>query len=103
LRENGYRCPSGLAELERLLADVVTVGQARTRADNEEMSGRESLHDEPDDRHEVLLTVNEAAYRLGVSERTVRRWIQAGELPALRLGSTVRIPATALDAKERNA
>ena len=48
-----------------------------------------------------LLTVQEAAERLRVSEDTVRRRIREGALPALQLGgrrSPVRIVAGELDA-----
>jgi excisionase family DNA binding protein len=38
-----------------------------------------------------LLTVAQVADYCLVSERTVRRWIKAGELPALRLGRQLRI------------
>lgn len=40
-----------------------------------------------------LVTVAEAASILGVSKRTIRRWIQAGRLASIRIGSrVVRIP-----------
>jgi excisionase family DNA binding protein len=52
------------------------------------------------DVHEArLLSVRETAALLGVSEKTVRRLIAAGVLPALQLGgkgSSVRIPADEL-------
>ena len=38
-----------------------------------------------------LMTVAEAAQLLHVSERTVRRLISAGAVPALRVGSQIRI------------
>jgi excisionase family DNA binding protein len=38
-----------------------------------------------------LLTVDDIAERLRVSTRTVRRWIDDGTLPVLRLGRAVRI------------
>jgi excisionase family DNA binding protein len=38
-----------------------------------------------------LLTVSQVAEYCLVCERTVRRWIKAGELPALRLGRQLRI------------
>ncbi len=44
-----------------------------------------------------FLTVAEAAGRLRVNERTIRRWIDAGELPAVRRGRVIRIPAAALE------
>ena len=39
-----------------------------------------------------LLTVPEVAGRLRVSVKTVRRRIEAGELPAVRIGSGTRAP-----------
>ena len=38
-----------------------------------------------------LLTVDEMAERLGVCSRTIRRWIARNELPAHRLGRSVRV------------
>src|SRR5215217_6940326 len=46
-----------------------------------------------EERHVPLSTV---AGRLGVSERTVRRWIKAGKLRAYRPGRDFRIPESAL-------
>jgi len=43
------------------------------------------------------LTAIEAAERLGVSLRTVRRRIADGSLPSVKLGGTVRIPEAALN------
>jgi excisionase family DNA binding protein len=48
-----------------------------------------------EERHVPLSTV---AGRLGVSERTVRRWIKAGKLKATRPGRDYRIPESALRA-----
>lgn len=39
-----------------------------------------------------LLTLRDAASRVGVSERTLRRRIRDGSLPAVRLGPTERHP-----------
>lgn len=44
-----------------------------------------------------LMTVQEAARFLRVSTITVRRYIAGGRLAAVRVGRTVRIPATALE------
>jgi excisionase family DNA binding protein len=46
----------------------------------------------------ALLTAQDVAQALNVSERSVRRWIATGELPVVRLGRTVRIRPQALDA-----
>ena len=43
------------------------------------------------------LTAADAASRLGISLRTVRRRIADGSLPSARIGHAVRIPAAALD------
>lgn len=43
------------------------------------------------------LNAAEAASRLGISLRTVRRRIADGSLPSVRIGRAVRIPAAALD------
>ncbi len=47
-----------------------------------------------------MLTIEEAAHRLGVSTRTVRRWIKSGRLPADLTpgvyGPEYRIPASAV-------
>jgi excisionase family DNA binding protein len=45
----------------------------------------------------VLLTVKEAARRLSVSEKSVRRWLAAGALPAVRFSGSVRISPEALE------
>ena len=39
----------------------------------------------------TYLSIREVKDLLKVSERTVRRWISAGELPALKIGRSVRI------------
>lgn len=38
-----------------------------------------------------LLTVREAADQLSLAERTIRRMIETGQLPAVRLGRNIRI------------
>lgn len=46
-----------------------------------------------EDRH---LSLSEVAGSMGVSERTVRRWIKAGRLKAYKPGRDYRIPESAL-------
>ena len=50
------------------------------------------------DSFKRLLTIAEAAIQLHVHERTVRRHIKSGEIPAFRLGRNVRIRQQDLDA-----
>ena len=44
-----------------------------------------------------LMTVPQAAERLNVSEKTVRRLIEAEILPALRVGGSIRVEADELN------
>jgi excisionase family DNA binding protein len=44
----------------------------------------------------VLLAVRQTADCLGVSTKTVRRWIASGELPHHRIGRSIRITETDL-------
>lgn len=44
---------------------------------------------------ELFFTVAEIAKTLKISDQTVRNWIDAGRLPALRIGRRVRVPRTA--------
>jgi len=37
------------------------------------------------------LTIPDAAFRLALSEKTIRRRVASGELPAVRLGARIRI------------
>jgi excisionase family DNA binding protein len=39
----------------------------------------------------LFFTIGDVADFLGVSERSVRRWIKSGDLPAHRFGGAVRI------------
>jgi len=43
------------------------------------------------------LAPKEVSLRLGVSLRTVQRWITTYEMPSTRIGGSRRIPATALE------
>ena len=49
------------------------------------------------DLERAAYRVDEVATLLGVSARTVRRWLAAGELRSVRLGGVVLIPTAELD------
>lgn len=48
-------------------------------------------------RPTVLVSVNEAARRLGVTSKTVRRRIRDGKLPVKRIGRAVRVDLRGYD------
>jgi excisionase family DNA binding protein len=41
--------------------------------------------------HNELLTAQEAADRLRITTRTLRRWIKDGKITAIRIGRTLRV------------
>ena len=49
------------------------------------------------DREETYLTVAEVAATLKINQQTVRNWIDAGRIPALRMGRRVRIKSSDFD------
>jgi excisionase family DNA binding protein len=51
------------------------------------------------DQPESLLTVAEVAEWLKLNQQTIRNWIDAGDLPAVRVGRAVRIKRSDLDRK----
>ena len=44
----------------------------------------------------LLLTTKEVAREFKISEKTVSRMVQKGEIPSLRIGRTIRIPTEQL-------
>ena len=56
------------------------------------------MADLPFSRNAEYLTVKEVAALFRISTKTVRRWIEAGNLPATRLGRDWRIARTDLKA-----
>jgi excisionase family DNA binding protein len=64
--------------------------------DHKNLSGQADV-DALSDRS-AFLTVAETAALLRVSEKTIRRQIACGGLPACRVGRSVRIPAKSLNA-----
>jgi excisionase family DNA binding protein len=55
-----------------------------------------SQREQPPALTDELFTVSEVAAILKLSEQTIRNWIDAGALPALRLGTRVRIKRAVL-------
>lgn len=49
------------------------------------------------DNHNALITVREAAQRLGVREGTIRAWLTQRRLPRVNCGRAVRIPSEAVE------
>ena len=43
------------------------------------------------EQEERLLTVDNAAQRINVSDKTIRRWIREGHLPCTKIGPAQRI------------
>ena len=57
-----------------------------------------SPHDQtPDMSLDTAMSIREAAARVGVTEKTVRRWIKSGRLHALKLGGQYRITVADLE------
>lgn len=45
----------------------------------------------------MFMRPREVAKALGLSERTIQRLARTGQLPAVRIGRSLRIPAAALE------
>ena len=83
-RANGRTMPATLVQLAALLTTTAPNGQARTTQRDED--------DLPDTEPMTLAyTFSEAGDLLGISERTVRRLVAAGELQSITVGSLPRI------------
>jgi len=54
---------------------------------------------DPEDTEDSFLTVAEVAELLKLNQQTVRNWIDAGSLPAVKVGRRVRIRRSDLDRK----
>ena len=61
------------------------------------MSEHASMPPGPGDKDLELLTVDEAAKMLRISSVSVRRYVAAGRLPAVRVGRSVRINRMAIE------
>ena len=65
---------------------------------NKEFAEKTESSKLPPEQFEPLLTLKQVAVVLGLSERSVRRIIQAGDLPAIRIGGSPRIRSADLRA-----
>jgi excisionase family DNA binding protein len=103
------RAPAGLARLENVLRHEVAGDR-----NGQQVTGTDAASEVAaltgyghNNVHGSLLTVAEAADWARLSERTVRRRIAAGDLAAVRLGSSprapIRVPADELEAWLRRA
>ncbi len=52
---------------------------------------------ELDQEQRIVLTVEEAARRLGIGRSLAWRLVQEGEIPSVRLGRLVRVPMRQLE------
>jgi excisionase family DNA binding protein len=52
----------------------------------------------PAEQYETLLTISEVANVLRVSKMTIYRLVHDGQLPSMRIGKSLRVPVSALDA-----
>lgn len=88
VRQMGERAPLTIEDrlvqiIETTVADAITRAEAR----GEERARALRTH----------LSIPEAATALGISQAHCRRHIDAGDIPALRLGERVVIPRRALE------
>lgn len=101
LDRNGTQPPSALVDLQHLAIEVARSGEGdapgRTGAceDAAPRSDPSRSYAGRDDRQ--LLTQKDAAEVLGVHPRTVRRWLDTGDLGSVTVGSRRRIPRQETD------
>lgn len=55
------------------------------------------MNDSFSKRTETLLAVPEAARRLAITEKTIRKWIMLRKITFVKLGVEVRIPQSEID------
>jgi excisionase family DNA binding protein len=92
-RSNVSNAPAGLARLENVLTrEVEGDRNGQQAAGTDATSEPAAPTGYVQNVNGVLLTVAEVARLARLSERTVRRRIAAGELPAVRLGTGSRAP-----------
>lgn len=92
LRRDGFAIPPALAQLRDTLHAAAKGGLTAPVV--------EQILQPPD---AVVVNVPEAARRLSLSARSVRRMVADGRLPVLRIGRRVLVPVAALDRLAREA
>ena len=84
LRELGYAIPQQVDDLEQHVAALLSAPVA---------SNGDTLPDGLREAASVdrMVTIAQAARRLGLSERTVERRVRSGEIPSVKIGGSRRI------------
>jgi len=77
-----------------MAAQLPTLDEIRTALREELARALEPLRQ---DRDRELLPADEVARRMGVSVRTIQRWMRLGALPSIAVGRTRRVRAGDLD------
>jgi excisionase family DNA binding protein len=90
-RRDGIPVPAALLELRDLLVVVAKSGQEVTNV------APRAVSTEDDAVQRVGYSIEETAQATGLSVRTVRRRIAAGDLAVRRVGRRVVVPRSALD------
>jgi excisionase family DNA binding protein len=93
LRQAGCAVPPEVDELAMFLAHAVRTRPHATPLDDEGDAGHS-----PGVADRLLVTKGEAAWRLGVSVRTVERLVVAGRLPLVHVERAARLRVTDLEA-----
>jgi excisionase family DNA binding protein len=98
LRRDGLAEPGLLAELEAICTFAAQCGTWRPELARLEAPGHAAVMDAARPVERMLFTYRQAAETLEIGERTVRKLVREGRLPAVRIGGAVRIRRTDLDA-----
>lgn len=97
LDRSGHACPPGLVDLQHFATEIGQ-GNGQTGVDGGSGgdTGRGGSHTAPDG-HGDLLTQRQAAGALGIHPRTLRRWLDRGEVEGVPVAGRRWIPRTELD------
>jgi excisionase family DNA binding protein len=95
LERDGMRPPAGARELEDQ-ARAIGCGASEGPAGTISAALDELVHGQR--MAPLLATYADAAQRLAVNVRTIKRQVAAGDLPVVHIGAAARIPHAALEA-----